>query len=189
MNRTLVLLACLAATPALAYALPQDWRSYSDAAFGFTIDYPREFTVDTDHDYTALGPGMDVRGVAFMVPSTAAAGTNLAPDSYIGVDVFPRALECTPKAFLSDPAGTHPVKDGGRDWIVATGSDRAAGNIYDETVYVLANSTPCIGVRYFIHSADIGNYDPGAVHAFDRAALISTFDKIRQSLVPAPVAQ
>ena len=176
----------LAAIPALAaeHAPPEGWRTYRDAQTGFSIDYPREFKVDTNHDYAALGPGMDIHGVAFMVPSNVAAGTNLSADSYLSVEIFPRAMDCTPKAFLADPVSMHSVKQDGRDWFMATSSDAGAGNIYDETVYTLAGTAPCIGVRYFIHSGNIANYDPGAVHAFDRKSLVATFDKIRATLVP-----
>jgi len=41
-------------------------------------------------------------------------------------------------------------------------------------------------VRYFIHSTNIGNYDPGTIKAFDQAALVARFDAIRKTLRLTP---
>jgi len=182
------LLLCLAAMPASAANVPEGWRDYTDAQYGFSIAYPPAFTADTDHDYTALGPGMDIRGVAFMVPSGTASGTNLGRDSYLSVEVFTRG-QCSPKLFLADPQNVHAVREGGRSWTVATSTDMGAGNMYDETVYVLDANTPCTAVRYFLHSGNIDNYDNSAVRAFDRGALVATFDQIRRTFSAGPAAR
>ncbi len=72
--------------------------------------------------------------------------------------------------------------DGGHTWSVATSGDAGAGNFYDETVYALAGSRPCLAIRYFIHSTNIANYDPGTIKEFDRSALVTMFDRIRSTL-------
>jgi hypothetical protein len=59
----------------------------------------------------------------------------------------------------------------------------AAGNEYEQHLFALIGSSPCFAVRYFIHSGGIGAYDPGTLHAFDKPALLSQFDRIRRLLV------
>jgi hypothetical protein len=71
--------------------------------------------------------------------------------------------------------------ENGAEYSVATSSEAAAGNLYEEMVYALSGISPCTAVRYYIHSSNIGNYATGTIE-FDRAALLAAFDKIRMSL-------
>ena len=75
------------------------------------------------------------------------------------------------------------VREGDVDYSVAGLDDAGAGNFFEEHVYALIGTSPCLAVRYFIHSANIANFDPGTVRAFDKPALLRQFDKIRKSLV------
>ena len=59
----------------------------------------------------------------------------------------------------------------------------AAGNRYEETVYTLPGTNPCIAVRYFIHYGVFQNYPAGTVREFDQQALLASFDAIRHTLV------
>jgi hypothetical protein len=49
-------------------------------------------------------------------------------------------------------------------------------------VYAIPGSKPCLAMRYFIHSTNVGNYDPNTVIEFDKGSLVSVFDTMRQSL-------
>ncbi|MBZ0228141.1 MAG: hypothetical protein K8F58_06775, partial [Bauldia sp.] len=69
------------------------------------------------------------------------------------------------------------------EYSVASLTDAGAGNLYEETVYALAGTSPCLAVRTFIHSANIGNFDPGTVTEFDKAALTAESDAIRKTVV------
>ena len=163
---------------------PAGWTRYSQA--GFSISAPSGFTPDPGHDYQALGPGKDIKGFALTIPASLTKGTNLGADSYIAVETLPGAAPCTAAAFLDSPAAATEVTTNGITYSVATANDAGAGNFYDETVYAVQRSTPCLAVRSFIHSTNIGNYDPGTVKAFDRAALIAQFDAIRATLTVEP---
>lgn len=156
------------------------WTRYSQT--GFSIAAPATFTPDPTHDYQSLGPGKDIKGFALIIPAALAKGTNLGGDSYIAVETLPGASPCTAAPFLDSPTVAPTVTTNGITYSVATSSDAGAGNFYDETVYAVQGSSPCLGVRYFIHSTNIANYDPGTVKAFDRAALIAQFDAIRATL-------
>lgn len=162
----------------------ESWNVYASAALGFSVKYPQGYTV-APYTYNALGPGKDISGVKFTIPSSMATGTNLATDTYVSVEQLPaNAANCSASAFLGSQVGsTTTVTDKGTTYSVASGSDAAAGNRYDEVVYAIPGSSQCTAVRYFIHYGAIGNYPTGAVTEFDKAALMAQFDQIRESLV------
>ena len=112
-----------------------------------------------------------------------ATGTNLSADSYVSVEWLPRAKNCTGDIYLAANVKPQEVVDNRVTYSLASSSGAAAGNRYEEWVYALSGSQPCLAVRYFIHSTNIANFDPGAVKEFDRAALVKQFDKIRKTLV------
>ena len=172
--------ASTAAASSAPPVAPAGWVRYSQA--GFSIDAPAGFTPDPAHDYTALGPGKDIKGFALTIPASLAKGTNLGADSYIAVETMPGTSPCTAAPFLDSPTSAPSVTSGGITYSVATANDAGAGNFYDETVYAVTGSSPCVGVRYFIHSLNIGNFDPGAVKAFNQTALVAQFDAIRATL-------
>jgi len=187
------LVACLAlgtimASAPLAFADgagdAASWPAYKSSKLGFSISHPEGWSVNPDFTYTELGPGKSIAGVSFTIPEALAKGTNLSRDSYLSVETLAGATDCTAAAFLPDGIeGPKTVEEDGTNWSVATMQDAGAGNFYDETVYAIPGTKPCIAVRYSIHSTNIANYDPGTVKEFDRAALIETFDEMRLSLV------
>jgi hypothetical protein len=111
-----------------------------------------------------------------------ATGTNLSADSGVSVESLPRARSCTGDIYIYENVKAQDVTVGGVVWSMASTSGAGAGNFYEETVYALKDSKPCLAVRYLIHSTNIGNYPPGTVTEFNRAALLADYDKIRDSL-------
>lgn len=185
-------LACLAVALAVASSSalaaddgdPSSWPVFTSTTMGFSISHPKGWSVDPDYTYTGLGPDKTIGGVSFTIPAALAKGTNLSPDSHLSVETLAAAKKCTAAAFLPD--GIEPpktVEEDGTSWSVATMQDAGAGNFYDETVYAIPGTSPCIAVRYSIHSTNIANYDPGTIKEFDRDALVATFDEMRLSLV------
>ena len=111
-------------------------------------------------------------------------GTNLASDTRLSVESLPDAADCTADIFLPEGADRPTtVTENGTDYSRASLTDAGAGNLYEDKVFALAGTSPCLAVRYFIHSTNIENYDPGTVTAFDEAALLAQFDGIRQTLI------
>lgn len=159
-------------------ALPRVYQSSE----GFSIRYPEGFTVDESYQYQALGPGKDIAGIKFTIPLASVAGTNLSSDSALSVETLPRVETCDASLFLGQGVKSREVDDVGVTYSVASSTDAAAGNRYEETVYALPGTNPCIAVRYFIHYGAIENYPPEAAHAFDKAALLTQLDSIRRTL-------
>jgi hypothetical protein len=153
---------------------------YHNPQMHFAIAYPPHWTVDAKFTNDTLGPDKAIRGVSFTVSPERIKGTNLASDTRLSVEILPGS--CDASRFLSNPQDAKTVTEAGRAYSYATANDEGAGNRVEETVYALAGTSPCLAVRYFIHSSAIGNYDPGAVKAFDRAALMKTFGRMRRSL-------
>ena len=150
----------------------------------FSIVYPSDYTVNDAYTNTEVSPKKPISGVSFTIPGTMATGTNLSTDTHIAVEWLPRAKQCTADIYLAANVKPQNITDtNGVQYSVATSSDAAAGNRYDETVYALTGSSPCTAVRYYVHYSAIENYPPGMVQPFDQAALTSAFDTIRQSLV------
>ena len=160
--------------------LPNVYQNTSD---GFTLRYPAGYTVNESYTYQALGPGKDIHGVKFTVASSTTSGTNLSTDSYISVEEIPQMRVCSAELFVSSRAFIQNITDGNITYSVATSSEAAAGNRYEELVYALPGTNPCVAVRYLIHHCVFENYPAGTIRQFDRQALIDQFDMIRRTLV------
>jgi len=165
---------------------PMGWRTFGDARIGFSIAYPEGWQADATYVYPMRIEGRELHGVSFSVPEALRAHTNLATDTRLSVESVTGAKVCDARNFVDSPENELTENDGGHTWSVASTGDAGAGNFYDETVYALAGSSPCLAIRYFVHSTNIANYDPGAVRQFDRRALITMFGRIRSTLTLTP---
>ena len=155
---------------------------YESGPQGFSIRYPQGFIVDQNYAYQALGPGKNIAGVKFTIPAAAARGTNLSPDTYMSVEEIPQVSSCVANLFLAQGTPVRTVKENGTTYSVASSTDAAAGNRYEETVYAIPGTNPCMAVRYLVHYGVIENYPAGTVQEFDRQALLDQFDTIRGTL-------
>lgn len=149
----------------------------------YSVTYPTSFTVDPNFQNTSVSAAKPIAGVKFTIPETHATGTNLSADSFVSIEQLPRAKSCTGDIYLAANVLARSVSDNGVTYSVATSTEGAAGNRYEEMVFAIAGSKPCTAVRYHVHSTAIENYPAGSVREFDRAALIAAFDQIRTSLV------
>ena len=156
---------------------------YSSGSAGFSLRLPDGYTPDSTYTYQELGPGKDIAGVKFTIPASLAKGTNLGSDSYISVEQIPATTDCSALLFLDSGAIAKTVTDNGTTYSMATSNGAGAGNRYDETVYAIPGTNPCMAVRYFIHYSVFENYPAGTVTQFNESALVATFDQIRQTLV------
>jgi len=164
--------------------LPQ---SYENGTQGFSIRYPSDYLINENYQYSDLGPDNFISGVSFTISPSLAEGTNLGSDSYISIEQIPQTQECSPNLFLG-PQGDRElpltsITEGDTTYSVASSTGAGAGNRYEETVYAIPGTNPCIAVRYFIHYGVFENYPSGAVKMFDKQAIISQFDAIRRTLV------
>jgi membrane-bound inhibitor of C-type lysozyme len=158
-------------------------KVYLDGTVSFSIRYPADYSIDSSYKYQVLGPGKDISGIKFTIPSSLATGTNLSSfDTGVSVEIIPAIQDCNAGLFLDDNTNVQTIIDNGSEYSFASTTQGAAGNRYEEEVWAIPGTNPCIAVRYFIHSTNIGNYPEGTVLEFNRTALINQFEKIRHSL-------
>ncbi len=169
------------ASPAAPAPEPQIPVTNTYATSTFSITYPSSYWVDDEYAYDGFEK-KPIAGVRFGIPGAMATGTNLSTDTSVSVEWLPRASKCTGDIFVVPNVKATSLTVGSTTFSVASTSGAAAGNMYEEMVYAIAESKPCTAVRYFIHSTDIGNYDSVTVRTFDHAALLREFDTIRNSL-------
>jgi hypothetical protein len=155
---------------------------YTNNLFHFSLCLPPGYAVN-QYAYQELGPDQDILGMKFTIPKETAAGTNLSGDSYFSVEGIPSTPTCSASLFLDTGAKVSTVTDNGVNYSKGILNGAAAGNRYDETVYALPGTNPCLAIRYFIHYGVIDNYPAGMVKEFDETTLVSQFDKIRETLV------
>lgn len=158
-----------------------------------SIVVPSDYKIDSSYIYQALGPGKDILGTKFTIPDSIATGTNLSNDSYISLEQIPLSnsttttsselQKCSASLFLNPGVKPTSVVDSGITYSFASSSDAGAGNRYDETVYAVPGTNPCIAVRYFIHYGAFENYPEGSIVKFNEQEIINKFDKIRQTLI------
>ena len=167
--------------------------TFANSSEGYSIRYPSAWEIEPDYT-SELRPGVSIHGVKFRVPDSLAAGSNLSADSGISVETIyvPNLARsgfsdsCSARAFLSAPRTVEEATEDGVEYSIATSIEAAAGNRYEEIVYVVKGTEPCLAVRYFIHYGAIGNYEPGAVEEFNRDSLLERLDTIRCTLTNAP---
>ena len=160
-------------------------QTYANSGDGFSIRLPEGYITDESYVYQNLGPTKDIKGIKFTIAPSVAMGTNLGSDTYVSVEEIPQTVNCSAALFL-DHATATSMTENNMTYSVASSTGAGAGNRYEETVYALPSTNPCIAVRYFVHYGVFENYPAGTVREFDKQALLSEFDAIRRTLITAP---
>ena len=182
-NQEKSFIGCIMVAPVSAGELS---KIYSNGSDGFSIRLPADYPVDEKYKYQEFGPSKTISGIKFTIAPSVATGTNLASDTYLSVEEIPKTKNCTASLFLDNVKNTSMITDGSTTYSVASSTGAGAGNRYEETVYAMPGTNPCIALRYFIHYGVFENYPAGAVREFDHQALIEQFDAIRRTLILAP---
>jgi membrane-bound inhibitor of C-type lysozyme len=163
--------------------LPQ---TYENGSSGFSVRYPSGYILNTNYFYQELGPGKDIGGVSFKIATSLANGTNLGSDSYVSVEEISQTTNCTASLFLDKGNVDLPDKtitENGTTYSFASSTGAGAGNRYEERVFAIPGTNPCIAVRYFIHYGVFENYPLGTIERFNEQSLLDQFDSIRQTLI------
>ncbi len=158
-------------------------EAYLDSTAGFSVRYPTDYLKDVSYQYQGLGAGQEISGVKFTIPSDFVDGINLSSfDTGVSIEIIPAVRDCHAGLFLSNPIDIQTIIDNDIQYSFVSTAEGAAGNFYEEMIWAVPGTNPCIAVRYLIHSTNIGHYPENAVKEFDRTNLIEQFDKIRHSL-------
>ena len=145
----------------------------TDTADGYTVNEAFQNT---------LNPSTTISGVQFTIPASVATGTNLSSDSYLSIEHIPDVEQCAANMFFDGEHATSTLIENGVTYSVASSSNAGAGNRYEETVYAVTDSKPCVAVHNLIHYSVFENYATGTVTEFDILSLQSVFDQIRKTI-------
>jgi hypothetical protein len=145
------------------------WNTYQDVKFGFSFQFPPGSSVSGQTDNS---------GRVTLPINTS--GTNLS-EKYLDVSVTEDAPTC--KSSHSNPTSTSEnVTINGTPFLKETGSEGAAGNIYDWVGYSAYKGTDCISLNFILHSNNPGVF-PTPPPVFDKAAESAIFDTIMSTFV------
>lgn len=162
------------------------WPRYTDAQLGWSMSYPAGWKVNPRYVSVSLGPDHEIHGVSFDIPDSVQPGTNVSHnDTGVSVESIP-GKACKPSQFVNPAQNVRKLKADGRVYSAAESGDAAMGNRYDTDLFVIEGTSPCIAVRYFIHTTVFENYEPGSIKRFNRASLIATFNRMRATLTLKP---
>ena len=157
-------------------------KTYSSFDWGFSVKYPSDFSVNDSYMYAGLGHERQIRGVSFTIPPDKIEGTNLSPDTRFSVEVMPNVPNCSARLFMASASKVRAYAEDGVGYSEIVRMNRGAGSTYEEHVYALLQSSPCVAIRYYIHSTNITSYTPENIQPFDREDLLAVFDAMKKSV-------
>ena len=158
--------------------------SYTDPSATYSLQVPSSWKVNPKFQYENLSPDKKIPGVSFSIPVSMTAGTNLGVDSYLSIEKNPYAQACVPDEFSSastTDSGTTDTSLPGILWTIGKSNDAGAGNYYDERIFTYGYRGTCYGIRLFLHSGNVDNFDPGAVQQFNASLFESIQNKAAAS--------
>lgn len=166
------------------------WATYASSKEPFfSIKYPKGYAVAGDYLDPLSRPGNQVWGVAFAVPPELLGATTLVSGSL--VVEYAAADTCTAKVFLPDASST-ALTDGGVTYSVAKNSRTDRADTFEEKVYALPGSKPCMGVQYALHTDTKAGYNGGGAPGRQNPSasalnttpqeVLKIFDTMRRSL-------
>lgn len=158
-------------------------NTYMNYNLGLSMRYPSDFKVDEDYSYAGLGRDTQIRGTSFAVPESKLKDTNLLPGTQVSIEVIPNMPSCNVQFFMADPNNIRSFIEGDVLYSSAVKKNANAKDEYEEQVYAISGASPCIAIRYSIHSAPSTSYNASEMRAYAREDLISVFDTMRRSLI------
>lgn len=107
--------------------------------------------------------------------------TNLGEAYFmVGTSDDPQQITtCTkPSSLMGPETNVGDVNINGIPYTRSEVQDAAAGNIYETVYHRTLQDGVCYEIIYYLRYGNIGNYTPGDVKEFDRAALLQKFEEI-----------
>ncbi len=158
-------------------------NTYADFNLGLSVRYPSDFVVNERYYYSGMGLDNQIQGVSFSVPESKLKGTNLLQGTKASVEVIPNMPTCNVRLFLSDPTNIRSFLEDDVLYSSALKKTNDRHNEYEELVYAITGSSPCVAIRYLIKTAPVTSYNAASVSLYNRKDLLSAFDTMRRSLV------
>ncbi len=139
------------------------WNTYQNVKYGFHFKFPPGSSIASQSDNSGR----------VYLPFTS--GTNLV-QKYVDVSIVDNATTCkSPNSTTMSTSANVTIN--GIQFLKETGSEGAAGNIYDWVAYSTMKNTSCISLNFVLHSTNPGVYPTPPV-LFDPAAESAIFPVI-----------
>ena len=182
-----IFLTCYLGSSATAATAAVQHFSSANGAYIATV--PKNWTIQTDYTFNALGPGRPLSGVLFSIPQSEAAGTNLSSlGTGVAVVTPPPLQSCNARDYLATARDSIELSEAGTLWTMAHATDVGAGTKSTTQIFARRLDGHCLLVLYLVHTTALSAYPKGSVRPYDHVALMRTFDRLRRSLIPASVA-
>jgi hypothetical protein len=151
-----------------------NWNTYQNTKYSFLFKFPPGSAIASQSDNTAR----------IFLPFTT--GTLLV-EKYIDLTVVEGASPCKYGASGGATATSGNVTINGITFLKETGSEGAAGNLYEWESYsvVRPNTNACVSVGFILHSTNPGNYTTPPP-PFDKVAESAVFATIMSTFAWSP---
>ncbi len=152
---------------------------FSDPRYLVGLSYTDEFA-PTDVQIPVNLKGTPLLTLSFIDSTFYSPRTNLS-EAYLllAVTADPAIVStCTQPSTQVAETVTGQVSINNHAFTRSEFSGAAAGNRYDQVTYRTVWADKCIEMVSLVHSTNIGNYPPGTVVEYDRAALQSKFEAV-----------
>lgn len=158
----------------------QKYLNYNNQEYNFSFSYPERYVFNPNVGYQYVTNNSLAR---VDVPESDFKGTNLGEASFIvgasrDAKVIKACLKAAPEE--RDVMGLEVIN--GTEMKVFSGSDPAAGNLYETKSYRAVKNGICYEATLLLHSGNIYNYEPGAVKEFDHEKFLGGLMKILNTL-------
>jgi hypothetical protein len=158
---------------------------YSSSDQNFTLQYSDEFApFRLDQEPVAkIPPELALQ----FIDSSYYVNTNLI-EAYFAYGMTTDSTivaNCTQPLAMGGPETIiDHVTLSGVDFVHSEGVGVGAGNLYDAIYYRTFHNNACYEITLFMHSGNIGNYDPSlGIKEFNRDALMQRFESVLSTLV------
>lgn len=144
------------------------WETYRNDSYGFQLSYPDQGQV------AQVASESSARVNLSFIP-----GTNLR-EKYVQIDVLEDPQEC--RSPLSQGYPPDALQEGqetinGMDFHTVSGSEGAAGSIYEWTSYSATRDGICVSISFILHATNPLNY-PTPLPEFDKSSEAGVFTEI-----------
>jgi hypothetical protein len=180
LSLVIIVALCQATTP---QNVTSDWKSYSNHDFGFTLRYPKDFTVcEGGLDYCEITwrsyiPVCDDNTIdCFVYTGKEYEGTNFSAAA-LSVNVL--RDKRTEQACNEMDMGSNPIKTKTINGVLfhyGMAGGAAAGNWADWAKYRAFYDQVCFELAANTSGVNLGGFEPGTIKEFDEAKLDKEFD-------------
>lgn len=153
-------------------------QTYKNSAYKFQFDYDKDFSF-VNANYANL----EEKIVQVELPGSIFPKTNLSNAGFaVSMSTSKNEKEClTVNLPEGVEAFTKKTTINGQEFFTANGNGAGAGNFYESKNYRAFVGTSCFEINETIHTANIGNFDPGTVTEVDKDAVWKKLDAITAS--------